>query len=370
MIRATVVLLVLLVTGCSWFSDDKGMFVDKSDDYLKATENKALVVPKNLDPERVQDPHPIPKITQRLRPEYFPNKPPRPDTIYATDNREQVRIQRLGDRRWLVIPEPPTTVWPKIKQFLAENGVGVSWESPRAGRLDTQWMQVDASRSYRDVVRQLISQGKLKDGLDGGVDRLRIRVEPGLRERATEVHLRYENSEFASGGPDKLVDLSKEPSHSQDIEQKALTELGAYIAARVSEQTVSMVAQEIGSGVKSFMDVDAGGDPVLRLKLDRERAWATIGQALDRAKIEVRDSDSKSGVYQISVPGDLNVERPKRGFVRRLLSFGSDGLKDIQLDLKPADGDGFDVMALNSEGKPLKRDFAQDVLVLIREYAS
>ncbi len=370
MIRSAVVLLLLVLTGCSWLSDDKGIFVDKSDDYLKATENKSLVIPGNLNAERVQDPNPIPDITDRLRPEYFPKQPPRPDTIYATDNRDEVRIQSLGDRRWLVIPEAPTTVWPKVKQFLAENGVGVAWESPSAGRLDTQWLQVDAGHSYRDVIRQLISEGKLKAGLDGGVDRLRIRVEPGLRERTTEVQVRYENSEFAPSSAPQLTDLDHVASHSGDVEQKALNEMGAYVAARVSEQTVSMVAQDIGSGVKSFLDVDPGGTPVLRLKLDRARAWATIGQALSRAKIEVRDSDEQKGVYQISLRSDLNVERGKRGFFGRLLTFGGDGLKNIQLDMKPAQGDGFAVAALNGEGKPLDREFAQDVLVLIREYAS
>lgn len=370
MTRPAVVALVLVMTGCSWFNDDKGVFVNKSDDYLDVHENKPLVIPEGLDTARVQDPFPVPEITDRLRPEYYPKQPPRPDAIYATDNRDEVRIQRLGDRRWLVVPEPPTTVWPKVKQFLAENGVALSWESPSNGRLDTRWLQVDAGRSYRDVVRQLISEGKQKASVEGGQDRLRLRIEPGLRERSTEIHLRYENSDFAAPGAAKLVDLNKEPTEVPDVEQEALTELGAYIAARVSEQTVSMVAQEIGTGVKSFLDIDPGGDPVLRLRLDRERAWATLGQALSRAKIDIRDSDEKSGVYHISLPADLNVQRGKRSLIGRLLTFGGDGLRDVQLDLEPADGDGFAVAALDDDGQPLERDFAQEVLVLIREYAS
>lgn len=361
--------MVLLLSGCSWFSDDEGVFVDRSDDYLEAHENEPLVIPDGLDTARVQDPFPIPDITSRLRPEYYPQRPPRPDAIYADDNRDEVRIQRLGERRWLVVPEPPTTVWPKVKQFLAENGVSVAWESPSHGRLDTQWLDV-SDQPYRDVVRQVIRDGKRLAELSGGQDRLRLRVEPGLRERTTEIHLRHENTAFSAVGPEQLVDLDETPSHVPEIEQEALTELGAYIAARVAEQTVSMVAQDIGADVKSTLDIDSDGDPVLRLRLDRERAWATVGQALSRASIDVQSADESAGVYQIVVPEDLDVEAEEPGFFGRMFSFGGEDVRQLQLTLAPARGGGFLVSALDEEGQPLDREYSQRVLVLIREYAS
>lgn len=371
MSRLWSIFVLALVAGCGWFSDDKGVFVDKSDDYLDAEENEPLVIPEDLDTERVQDTYPIPEITDRLRPEYYPKQPPRPDTIYANDNRDEVRIQRLGDRRWLVIPEPPTTVWPKVKQYLAENGVAIAWESPSDGRIDTEWLDVNAGASYRDVVRQVISEGKQAAGIEGGQDRLRLRVEPGLRERTTEVHLRFENSQFAPPSAARLADLDGVASHSQEAEQEALTELGAYIAARVAEQTVSMVAQDIGAGVKSVLDIDSDGDPVLRLRLDRDRAWATIGQALARAEIETLESDESAGLYRIALPEDLDVEGGEKGFFGRLFSFGGDDYRDLQLSLKEApNGRGYYVSALDEGGQPLEREFAQQVLVLIREYAS
>lgn len=361
--------LLLLLTACSWLSDDKGIFVDKTDDYLQAEENEPLEIPAGLDTARVQDPFPIPEITDRLRPEYYPKRPPRPDAIYADDNRDEVRIQRLGERRWLVIPEPPTTVWPKVKQFLAENGVGIEWDAPAAGRLDTEWMLIGVNQSYRDVVRQAVREGKEIAELDEGRDRLRLKVEPGLRERTTEVHVRHENTVFAAPGSEQLVNLRDTPSHVPAIEQEILTELGAYVAARVAEQTVSMVAQDIAGGVKSFVDIDADGDPILRMLLDRERAWATIGQSMTRAEIEVLEADEPAGVYRIRIPEDLDVESEGPGFFGRLFSFGGNSV-DLQLRLEPAGGEGFVVSALDDEGQTLDREFAQRLLVLVREYAS
>jgi outer membrane protein assembly factor BamC len=360
--------LPLLLAGCGWMSDDKGIFVDKSDDYLTVSENEELVIPDGLDTARVLDPFPIPEITDRLRPEYYPDRPPRPDAIYGNDNRDEVRIQRLGDRRWLVIPEPPTTVWPKVKQFLAENGVDVAWEAPADGRLDTEWLAV-GDQAYRDVIRALIRDGKQEAAFSGGQDRLRLRVEPGLRERTSEVHVRYETTAFADPAPDRVVELRGVPSHVAEVEQEMLAELGAYVAARVAEQTVSMVAQDIGAGVKSYVAIDADGDPVLKLLLDYERAWATVGQSLSRASIDILDTDEQEGIYRITLPADLDVEGGEKSFIGRLFSFGDD-MRDLQLMLKTTEEGEQVLMARDAEGRPLDREFGQQVLVLIREYAS
>jgi outer membrane protein assembly factor BamC len=362
--------LLSVVAGCGWMRSEKGWLPDRSEDYVQVAENRPLVIPEGLDTTRVQDPFPIPPITDRMRPEFYPKSPPRPDAIYASDNRDEVRIQRLGQRLWLVIPEPPTTVWPKVRQFLAENGIEVAWEAPARGRMDTAWLTID-DQSYRDVIRQAFRDGKQQAALEGGVDRLRLRVEPGLRERTSEIHLRYENSGFSAPGPEALIDLRGTASHLLSIEQSVLNELGAYIAARVAEQTVSMVAQEIGSGVKSQLELDADGDPVLRLRLDFERAWATVNQSLSRADIDVFETDESAGLLRVTVPEDLDaIGQSERGVFRRMFSWRSPDTRDLQLRLSPT-GDGeYLLSALNHDGRALDREFGQQVLVLIREFAS
>jgi outer membrane protein assembly factor BamC len=364
-----IALLLVGATGCRWLGGDR-VFPDRSGEYIEVTENRPLVIPDGLDTRRVQDPYPIPPITDRLRPEFYPRSPPRPDAIYANDNRDEVRIQRLGSRLWLVIPEPPTTVWPKVRQFLAENGIEVAWEAPGRGRMDTAWLTID-DQPYRDVIRLAMRDGKQQADMDGGVDRLRLRVEPGLRERTSEIHLRYENSEFSAPGPEALIDLRGTASHLFSIERDVLNELGAYIAARVAEQTVSMVAQEIGSGVKSQLELDADGDPVLRLRLDFERAWATVNQSLSRADIDVSEVDERAGVLRVTVPEDLNmVGQSERGLFRRMFSWRKPDLRDLQLRLSPTDDGEYVLYALNHDGRALDREFGQQVLVLIREFAS
>lgn len=366
--RGTVALLVggmLLLGGCRFMNDDKGIFVNRDDDYLDMQEREALVVPSDLQSARVADPYPIPRTPRQLNADFYPNRPPRPDAIFASDNREEVRIQRLGERSWLVVPEPTTTVWPKVKQFLAENGVRVASEMSEHGRLDTEWMDISEER-YRDIIRTAIREAKVQDGFLGGRDRLLIRVEPGLREATSEVYVRYENDEL--GLPSVgVVDLDTIQSIIPAAEIDILTEIGAYIAAKVSEQTVSMVATENTGRVKSSVERDAEGVPVLELRLDFDRAWATLGQALTRAEVEVNEADQVDGVYAIRLPENVLAGREK-GWLSGL--FGGSKGYDLQLHVSQVGEGVYHVSVTDEKDKPVDRDFGQEVLIMIREFAT
>jgi len=362
--------LLFMLAGCAWFNDDKGIFVDKSDDYLDARERPGLVVPSDLNQQRVRDPFPIPPTPAQLNPEFYPRRPPQPNAIYANDTRDEVRIQRLGERRWLAIPESPITIWPKVKQFLAENAIPVAAESGPDGRIDTGWLTI-TNEPYRDVIRLLIRDGRDKTKIASGRDRLRIRVEPGMRERTSEVHVRHENDSMGLPEPDTLVDLNTVESNIADIETDMLNELGAYIVAKVSEQTVSMVAQEISSGAKSRIARNEEGAPTLLLFLDRERAWAALGQALKRAEMNVTDQNRTEGRYYVNVTETFLAGEQKKGFFRKMFSFGrGDKGEDLQIHMQRSSETTFAVSILNEQAEPANRDLSQQLLIMIREFAS
>ncbi len=363
---------ILLLPACGWMSDDRGIFVERRDDYLEAKEGPEVVIPDDLSAETLGDPFPIPPIPAQSDAEYFPFKPPLPDAIYGDDTRESVRIQRLGDRRWLVVPEPPATVWPKIKQFFTDNGVNIAAENPQAGRLDSQWLTLSEA-SYRDIVRTVLSEARQTDGvaeLDAPAERVLLRVEQGLQDRTSEIHLRHQRS--AEQQAPQPVQIGALSSNSAEAEQQMLSELGAFIAAKVAEQTVSMVGQSISTQPKSVMERAAGGVPALRLNLDFERAWATVGQALSNAQVSVGDSDEQAAHYRITVT-EQTFTGEEKGFFKRLFSFGDDG-RELIISLSPA-GSAADtaywvqVLPTEDQSEAVPRELAQDVLVLIREYA-
>jgi len=362
----SLLVLIGLVGGCGWWRDDKGIFVNREDDYVDITERRDLIIPSDMEAGQVQDPLPLPPANTVLNAEYFPEEPPRPDAIFASDNRDEVRIQRLGDRRWLVVPEAATTVWPKVRQFLAENGVSIAWENPRFGRIDSEWMPIGDS-GYRDVIRVVISDMKDESGLSGGNDRILLRVEQGLRERNSEVHLRYQNDKLSEPSTREVRNLNTVASSVPDIETELLNEMGAYIASKVSEQSVSRVAQVISAGVKSQVTRDSSGEPVLALNLDYDRAWATIAQALNRAEVEVLQLDQEAGTYHVLIPQSV-FSGQEGGWFTGL--FGGGEEYDLLLQFKKTGDNRYYVSVVSPDQQKVERALSQEVLTMIREFSS
>jgi outer membrane protein assembly factor BamC len=370
--RNLLILLSLSLVGCGWLrGGEDGLFLNPKDDYLDSVQHNELVVPEDLRKLDNTDPFPIPETPEPPNPSFYADKPPLPDAIYANDNRDEVRIQRLGERRWLVVPEPATTAWPKLKQFMAENGVPLTYEAPQSGRLNTGWLKIDQS-GYRDVIRTLVKDAKASNPLLTGQDRFLIKVEQGLRPLTTEIHVRHENDSISLPVRDAIVVINGLSSHVDAAEDDLLNEIGAYIAARVSEQTVSKVALQIGSAKKTELVRDASGYPALHLYLDHERAWATLGQALDNAEVEIVNLDRDAGFFAVNIPGSVFTGEDESGGFLCRLTFSCDENNDLDVRiLLEGDRRDYKVSVLDFDGtSPLTADVAQKVLVLIREFAT
>jgi len=357
---------IVVCTGCGWFGS---IFVDRSNDYLVAKERPPLVVPDDLSNAAIQPMMPIPAVTSTQRHVNFEGGAPRPEAIYARDESEGVKIQKLGDQRWLLIPQPPAVVWPKVKQFFADNGVALTLDQPEAGRLDTEWLTI-SSKAARDVVRLSISDGKASANLATGRDRVRVLVEPGIRDRTTEIHLRYEND--SKSMPNDQV--MPEQSDIGEVETQLLNELGGYIAANVGDASISYVARNISTQSKAELQRDPSDLPVLRLNLDFDRAWATVAQALKEAKLDVTDVDRSAGVFYLTVTDQMLNQEEKPSFWTRW--FRSENKRNLTLLMQPLTANappqtpGYDVTVFSDNGQRAPADLAEQVLIMIREFAT
>ncbi len=356
--------VLLLLTSCGWLSDDKGFIVDSSDDYVTAKELPHITIPTDMSVGEISDVLIIPEIPQQPRTQYYMDGAPRPDTIYAREDQESVKIQKLGEQRWLVIGQPPATVWPKLKQFLGENGVTVSWENPQEGRLNTNWLLLDKS-DYRDVIRLVIRDAKANAKLTTGRDRLLFLVEQGIRPRTSEIHIQHQNDSVAQHDETGWG----EKSDLVDLEAEMLNEVGSYIASNLEEEAISFIAQNISTQTKADLVRDSTGQPVLRLNLDFNRAWATVGQALENAKVEVEDIDRSSGVFYVNVSDAVLAQEEEPGFFSRLFGKGSKDKRKLQV-LVAEDKPGYIVRVKMADGQPAPAEIGQEVLILIREFAT
>jgi outer membrane protein assembly factor BamC len=283
-------------------------------------------------------------------------------------------MQRLGDRNWLVIPEAPTTAWPKMKQFFADNGIVLADDRPDLGRLNTAWL-TDTGRPARDVVRTLLQNARSEAALEIGDDRFLIRVEQGLQPQSTEVHLRHDNDALGDDIPADLVRVQEVNSDLLAAEKELLEQIGGYVAARVAESTVSKVALQIGSQPKTDMQRNSDGIPELSFFLDKKRAVASLTQSLRNAGVILNLEDTDAGRFDISIPSEVLTGKSSRGFFCRVtFSCGSRGETNVTLLMSEGvgseKGDPYKIYVLENGQLMTDVDKAQQILVLIREFAT
>jgi len=372
-------LLVLLMTiaGCGMLPSIP--FIGDSDapekqTYVDLRPQPALEIPEDLKQSESGQVTAVPEISTQRNASFYPDRPPLPDAKYVTDNRNEVRMQRLGDRNWLVIPEAPTTAWPKMKQFFADNGIVLADDRPQLGRLNTTWL-ADTGRPARDVVRTLLQNARSEAALETGRDRFLIRVEQGLQPQSTEVHLRHDNDALGENIPADLVRVQEVNSDLLAAEKELLEQIGGYVAARVAESTVSKVALQIGSQPKTDMQRNSDGIPELSFFLDKKRTVASLTQSLRNAGVILDAEDSDAGRFDISIPSEVLTGRRSSNFFCRLtFSCGSRGETNVTLLMSEAvstdKGDAYKIYVLENGQLMTDADKAQQILVLIREFAT
>ena len=354
-------LLVLGTTGCRYMRDDKGLFVDARDDYLTAEPAEPLVVPEDLSRVRVADTWPIPDLANpNAAAKVFPTEAPRPEVLVGRDL-DAVKIQKLGTRSWMVLGDSPAQVWPLLKQFLADNGVGIGQEDPPEGVIVSEWIVV-ADRDYADVVRSAIKDGRAQhvEGggeLEPGRDRLRFRVERGIRRGSSEVHISHLRADGLSDTEAPAV---------PEVETEVITKVAEYFAAGITGAAVSMVGRDIAARSKADIIRDDGGYPALYLNVGFDRAWATVGQALERAEIVVQESDADEAVVRAVFP-----TAGRRGWLKRIVPGGESGENTRVVIRVERNGEDRAVVSVEApDGGRTAAELAEEVLITVREFAA
>ena len=352
------------LVGCR--SSGLGRAFDSSrDDYLDATAAKTLELPEDMD-AAIEDALPIPEIQDHPLAQVFPKDAPRPTAMVDRDEEEAVRIQKLGDRQWMVVGDAPELVWPVIMQFFADNGVLVVEENAEEGLVVGGWFDV-RNEDYDDVVRAVIREKREIARDFSGENRLRIRLEQGIRHGSTEIHVRHDTRDSAPS----VVDFDAD-SAIQPIEAELLSELGAFYAAGLVDVSVSLMGSAVAAEPKAIVERDDAGYPVLRLMVDFDRAWATIGQSLERAEVQVLDVDRSSATFNALITeGVVGPKNP--GLLERWNPFRrSQTLPDgtpVHIRISAIDG-GHLVRVVDEQDSPIEVELSERVLAILRAFAT
>jgi outer membrane protein assembly factor BamC len=272
--------LLLSGTGCGSIFGEQGVFRDRSQDYKKAPQTPPVTVPTGMESVPLRDIYVIPPVEDNfLAQGKF--EVPRPVPLSSGAGQEVVRIQKLGDESWILIGVAPGQVWPQVRNFMSASGMQIARADARAGIMESNWLAVEG--------QSLTS-------------RFQFRMEQGVQRGTSELHI----LQMTQGGSSKAwPSKSDDPAQAAEMQQA----IAQFLADSADSAPVSMIAEQgISADGKISMQEAPEGYAFLRLELPFDRAWASMGRALEKSSFEITDRDRSSGIYYVRFQSEAAEE--------------------------------------------------------------
>jgi outer membrane protein assembly factor BamC len=274
----------LTVAGC-------GVIEDRTERYVDAPEGKPIEVPESADKSRFSDRMPIREVSAADAGRMYAGDLPQPPDMTSEILQENYAIEAVDDQVWLLVNDVPGRLWPAVTAFMNQQGLGVAYENPQLGLLQSELV------NFSKRARSLLG---LPDNPGGEEPRLAVqaKVTPGVRRKTTEIQLR--SFSVGESGPEEFVAWSENASRSaQQLEtsQQLLTELSTFLKSREDSKSYSRAA--LGMPVEPLVRLVSEGDTASRIEmeLDYGRSWSEIRRALDEAGIPVIDLNREEGYF-------------------------------------------------------------------------
>jgi outer membrane protein assembly factor BamC len=304
---AVIAALTILVSACSALEEDKI-------DYKSATKAPTLEIPPDLSQLRRDSRYAIESNSATAS--GFNSASARvADAGTAANNLGDVRMERQGAQRWLVVARPADKVWEPLKEFWTSNGFVLVTDSPDVGIMETDWAE-NRAKIPQDFIRKTL--GKVLDSLysSGERDKFRTRVERNA-QGGVEIYITHRGmvENYTNAQKESTVWQPRGSDAELEIEflRRLMVKLGATPeAAKTASASTAPVAV---AAVTTVND-----QPTIVLNDSLDRAWRRTGVALDRTGFTVEDRDRTQGLYFVRyvTPGTTADKEP--GFFTRLFS--------------------------------------------------
>jgi outer membrane protein assembly factor BamC len=353
--KSLVLLLVTLLAGCG------GSVFEKKIDYKSAGQLPPLEIPPDLSKPRSDDRYSLPEQnpdgTATLS-EYNHDRQPQLGSSAILPAAANVRIERAGTQRWLVVQATPEQLWDTIKEFWQETGFLIGNEMPQAGIMETDWAE-NRAKIPEGGIRKLL--GKILDQAYSTPerDRFRTRMERGEEAGTTEIYISHRGMyEVLKGNPANESTIWQPRPADPELEAEMLYRLMARLGAKKQQiEAQAKKAQEIRANL-------APGGSSLILNDAFDRAWRRVGLALDRVGFTVEDRDRSKGLYFVRyIDPDAETGKKKSWF-----SWGSDKKKPEQYRISVNEaGTSTEVQVLSAAGTKEMSPASGRILALLQE---
>ena len=258
-----------------------------------------------------------------------------------------VRIERNGNQRWLVVNRPADKLWEPVREFWLENGFTLATDQANIGIMETDWAENRATIP-QDFIRSTL--GKVLDSLysTGERDKFRTRMERNA-EGGTEIYVSHRGmiEVFNSSSKDSTVWQPRpaDPELETEFLRRLMVKLG------VSQEQAKAVAAASAQRPPVARVANVNSIPVVQIDEGFDRAWRRVGLALDRTGFTVEDRDRSQGLYFVRYV-EPKGDKKEPGFLGKLFSSEKSVPPLKYRVVVRSQGEATTVSVLNAAGAP------------------
>jgi outer membrane protein assembly factor BamC len=348
----TAVAIAALLSGCSVLEEDKI-------NYKSAAKSTAsLDIPPDLSQLRKDSRYAL-ESTSATASGFASAAQKVSDAGTAANVMGDVRMERAGTQRWLVVSRPADKVWEPLREFWTSNGFNLTTDAPDVGIMETDWAE-NRAKIPQDFIRRTIGRALESLYSSGERDKFRTRVERNS-QGGVDIYITHRGMVENYTSPDKTSTAWQPRPTDPELEIEFMRRLMVKLGA---SQEQAKTAQASTATVPALSVTLVDDRPSLQLSDDIDRAWRKTGVALDRTGFTVEDRDRSKGLYFVRYVTPGSTQEP--GFFAKLFSSQAKGpeLTRYRVSLQAQGGTTL-VRVLTSDGQPDNSENAQKILKLL-----
>jgi outer membrane protein assembly factor BamC len=288
-----------------------------------------------------------------------------PKASNVLPGRQDMRVERDGDLRWLVVDRAPEDVFPRLVDFWTENGFTVASNNPAAGLIETDWAE-NRAKIPESWLRQALG-AVLESAWDSGErEKFRTRVE--RVNGHTEVYVSHRQMlEKRVGGDGSQVQWQN-GKEDPGLNAAMLARMMVYLGSDV-DNARKLVQQAEAAPQKPAVQQDVRAQGALLIVNESfDRAWRRVGVALDGGGFAVDDRDRSAGDYFVRYfDTDTGEKIDQPGFFSRIFSSDKKAEAPQYRIHLTASGDQTNVTVLDAKGERDSSATAQRLLSVLKD---
>lgn len=279
-----------------------------------------------------------------------------------------VRIERAGSQRWLVVNRPADKLWGPVRDFWLESGFLLAQDQENLGIMETDFAE-NRAKLPQDFIRSAL--GKVFDSLysTGERDKFRTRLER-RPDGGTEIYVSHrgmievitggKTGSAASGDSTVWQPRPADPELEAEFLRRMMVKLGV-----TQEQSRALVAA--GAAKQTSRIATVNNVPVVQIDEGFERAWRRVGLALDRTGFTVEDRDRSQGTYFVRYVEPV-ANKTEPGFFSKLFSGSPAATPPLKYRIAvKSQGESTTVSVLNAQGAAESSANAQRIVQVIAD---